>query len=285
MLDISHIPNQSNNVWVFYTQGETVWQTWVKPRKCNFVWIMCIGGGSGGYGGGGNGLAGSAPGGASGAVTKALYTANVLPDTLYIQPGTGSVGGTGSLSAQNFNAFSAGQSWVTIVPSTTTPVGLNTVCYSGVTAAAGVTGETAATASGTLLTLGTFNSIAGQGINGLVQVVALGSSTIVCGGGNGSLSGTVAAPDISSVSLGTTSTPAIIGGAAGGGAGNGGVWNWKPMYGLGGSGGGGSASGNGGNGGDGAFGCGGGGGGNGGTGFIGGNGGRGGNGLVIIATF
>jgi hypothetical protein len=46
MLDLSHIPNSQQDVQIFYSNGVTnAWQTWQKPRKCNYVWIMCIGGG------------------------------------------------------------------------------------------------------------------------------------------------------------------------------------------------------------------------------------------------
>ena len=284
MLDISHIPGQSDNIWIFYANG-SIWQTWVKPRKCNFIWIMCIGGGSGGYGGGGGGLAGTAPGGATGAITRALFSANVLPDTLFVQPGVGSAGGAGASAGSNPVPGTATRSWVTIIANST--AAMNTVCISGTAGASGATAETAATtAVAGLLSLGNFISTPGQATTNASQIVPLvASGIILSGGGNGSAAGNVAAADILSVNLGITNTPTISGGASISGKGNPGIWNWKPMYAIGGSGGGGNASGNGGNGGDGAFGCGGGGGGNGSSGFVGGTGGKGGDGLVIIATF
>jgi len=95
MLDLSHIPNSQQDVQIFYSNGVTnAWQTWQKPRKCNYVWIMCIGGGGGGAQGVDSGASSTYPtGGGSGAVTRALYNAQQLPDRLYIQVGLGGAGG------------------------------------------------------------------------------------------------------------------------------------------------------------------------------------------------
>jgi hypothetical protein len=284
MLDVFNIPGQQDSVKIFYTQGDTSWQTWTRPRNCKFVWIMCIGGGSGGFGGAGSGGAANSLGGPGAAVTKALFPANVLPDTLYVQVGTGSIGGAGAITNINNLPSVPGRSFISIVPSSTTT--MNIVCTSGLANAASSTPETAATvAAAGLLSLGTFTSTAG------VAPVAAGSSvtplvsTITCPGANGSPAGNAAGAGILSVNLGTFNTPLISGGASGL-IGNNGAWSWKPIvYGLGASGGGGVTSGTAGNGGDAnSYGCGGGGGGNSGAG-TGGNGGRGGDGLVIIATF
>jgi hypothetical protein len=52
MIDLFNIPNSQQDVKIFYTNGTTnAWQTWQKPRKCQWVWIMCIGGAGGGAGG------------------------------------------------------------------------------------------------------------------------------------------------------------------------------------------------------------------------------------------
>jgi hypothetical protein len=279
MLDISNIPNQSDNVWIYYSQGETAWQTWTKPKRCNFIWIMCIGGGSGGFGGSGAGAAPNSNAGGSGAVTRAMFYSYTLPDTLYIQPGTGSIGGAGA--ATNINNVSAtpGRSWVTLIPSTTQPVAMNTVCVSGTTPATN-TGESVATPTvASLLNLATFVSTAGQN-SGTTPL----TSNIVSAGSVGSSAQATAGTTISGINLGFHTTPTITGGSTAGGNGLPGVWSWKPIiYGIGGSGGGGNAAGTGGNGGNGAYGCGGGGGGMGNG--LGGNGGRGGDGLVIISTF
>jgi len=283
MLDIFDIPGQQDNVKIFYAAGITAWQTWTKPRNCKFIWMMCIGGGSGGFGGAGAGGAANAPGGPGGAVTKALFPANTLPDTLFIQPGTGSIGGVGAANNTNPSPSVPGRSFIAIAPSSATV--MNIVCTSGLANASGTTPESAATvAAAGLLSLGNFTSIAG------VAAAAGGSNltplttTITCAGANGSAAGAVAGASILSVNLGTFNTPLISGGASGL-IGNSGVWFWKPMFGLGASGGGGVTSGLAGNGGSAnSYGCGGGGGGNSGAG-TGGNGGRGGDGLVIIATF
>ena len=97
MLDLSHIPNSQQNVQIFNAiSGSNSWQTWQKPRKCNYVWIMCIGGGGGGAGAPGNTGGNSPTGGGSGAVSRALYNAQQLPDTLYVQVGSGGAGGIGT---------------------------------------------------------------------------------------------------------------------------------------------------------------------------------------------
>ena len=49
MLDLSHIPNSQQDIQIFQANG-SAWQTWRKPKKCNYVYIMCIGGGGGGAG-------------------------------------------------------------------------------------------------------------------------------------------------------------------------------------------------------------------------------------------
>ena len=283
MLDINFIPGQQDNVKIFYARGTTDWQTWQKPRGCKFIWMKCIGAGSGGFGGGnGAGLTG-APGGPGGAVTKALLSANTIPDTLYIQPGTGSTGGAGASNNSNPLPSVPGRSFISITPSSA--VTMNIVCTSGLANASGGTVESAATvAAAGLLSLGNFTSTAGSALASIGSNLVPLTTNITCAGANSSAAGANAGANISSVDLGTYTTPLIAGGAAGT-VGNSGIWFWKPMFGLGGSGGGGVTSGVAGNGGNAnSYGCGGGGGGNSAAG-TGGNGGRGGDGLVIIATF
>jgi hypothetical protein len=297
MLDVFNIPGQQDNVKIFYASNTSTWQTWQKPRNCKFIWMMCIGAGSGGFGGGAP-LAGVSPGGPSGAVTRALFPANVLPDTLYIQPGTGSIGGAGATTNINNLPAVPGRSFVSIVPSNASI--MNIVCTSGLANASGGTPESAATvAAAGLLSLGNFTSIAGIASNAVAAEYVPLTTTITCPGGAGSAAGVgTVGYGIASVSLGTYITPAIPGGFGNistgptpgiSSPGNSGIWSWKPMYGLGGSGGGGITGSAiiGMNGGNGAYGCGGGAGGNtnSGVGSTGGNGGKGGDGLVIIATF
>lgn len=289
MLDVFNIPGQQDNVKIFYTTGTTSWQTWNKPRNCKFIWMMCMGGAAGGTGG----VSGSAvssigtPGGGSGAITKALFPANVLPDTLYIQPGPGGAGGIGTTATGVGGTPGAGnKSFVSITPSSANV--MNIVCTSGATAASTVgAGELALTspaASAALLSLGAFTStggVAGGGVN-----ITPFNSTVLTGGAGHPGGGTnVAGASILSANLGTYLTPQISAAAINtGAAGANGIWSWKPMYGTGGACGGSNNAGAGGNGGNGALGCGGGGGAPG-TNAAGGNGGKGGDGLVIIVTF
>jgi len=284
MLDIFNIPGQQDNIKIFYARGTTDWQTWNKPRNCKFIWIMCIGGGAGGAGAG---ISISAPAGGSGGVCRVLYPANVLPDTLFIQPGPGSIGASGSTTATNNQSNAANRSFVVINPSGSVSATMNTVCISGAAGAGTTFSQTAETAATTtqagLLSLGSFTATAGQAGDNTISNITPLSSTITCGGAAGGNAS--AGANVLSVNLGTYSTPQILGGSTGGtigGEGSSGVWYWKPMFGLGGSGGG-DGSITGGKGGNGAYGCGGGGGGKGGT--TGGAGGNGGGGLVIIATF
>jgi hypothetical protein len=275
MLDIFNIPGQQDNIKIFYARGTTDWQTWNKPRNCKFIWIMCIGAGNGGYGFG-TSPSSEIGGGGSGAVTKALFPANVLPDTLFIQPGAGGTGGasSGVSSANSGNIGS--RSYVSIAASSA--AAMNIICLSGATPVGVGAGEGVATvALAGLLSLGNFLSVAGDNTATSTDKSPL-TSTITCGG---TANGTGNQPGRSIES--TIFSPRISGGAIGGGNGGDGIWSWKPIFGTGGAGGGGNIAGIGGNGGNGGYGC---GGGTGGYGNVaGGAGGKGGDGLVIIATF
>jgi hypothetical protein len=287
MLDLSFIPGQQDNIKIFYASDTVNWQTWTKPRGCSFVWIMCIGGGAGGGSGQGTstttGTAGS--GGGSGGITRLLYQANYLPDILYVQPGLGGAGAIGTTGV-TVSAGTANRSSVSITPSSSIDQ-RNTVAVSGNVAATGTTAETVLTSLANSMgqaIMANFLNTPGN-VGGGVAGVALSSTILCCGCGGGTIAASVASAgtSIASIDMTTMITPTISGGAATGAVGQSGIWNWKPMYGLGGAGGGANTSGAGGNGGNGAYGCGGGGGGAGST--SGGNGGRGGDGLVIIATF
>jgi len=291
MLDLSHIPNSQQDVQIFNAiSGSNSWQTWQKPRKCNYVWIMCIGGGGGG--GGGQQSFGSigGSGGGSGAVSRALYNAQQLPDRLYVQVGLGGAGGTQVI------AGSAGtRSWVSLLPAV---VAQNLVQGSGAAAAAGGGTGTGASAAGetaiaqttvTFLTLSNFIGTAGQASTAFSttwDTTPLTSQITSAGAGGGYTGGT-------GNMLSSSISPYLPGGApattSGSNGGNGvdGFLSWKPFYSLGGSGGGSATSGSGGNGGNGGIGSGGGGGGTGNStlGFTGGRGGRGGDGLVVIVAF
>jgi hypothetical protein len=278
MLDLSHIPNSQQDVQIFYaTSGSNSWQTWQKPRKCNYVWIMCIGGGGGGGGGGTtNNLSGG--GGGSGAITRVLFNAFLLPDILYIQAGKGGAG------SATFAGGDGNKSFVALQPN---PIVQNLVVTSGAVSSSGGVSETAATQTNmTFATLGNFISTAGFSL-GNADITPL-TSTIVTQGTSGgfkdSVAGTVVQPKNM---LATSLSPFISGGISStitnGTDGNNGYTSWKPFFSLGGTGGGSSTVGNGGKGGNGGIGSGGGGGGTGQ--LLGGNGGDGGDGLVVIISF
>jgi hypothetical protein len=265
MLDVFNIPEQQDNVKIFYARGTTDWQTWTKPRNCKFIWMMCIGGGAAGQSGNTFGLGGA---GGGGGVVRGIFQANVLPDTLFIQPGPGG----------QTNVASGNRSFIAITPSSA--VTMNIVCTSGVTAAQSLgPGEVVATVVDMrLASLGIFSAVAGLSVNTYF------TTTVIGGGGNGATNTDSAGVGFASINMGgIITTPLIAGGPTPGGNGANGIFSWKPFYSLGGAGGGGNPSGVGGNGGNGAYGSGGGGGGQGSV--AGGTFGKGGDGLVIIATF
>lgn len=302
MLDLSHIPNSQQDIKIFYAaSGSNSWQTWQKPRKCNYVWIMCIGGaGGGGYGPNVNN-AFYATGGGSGAVSRALYNAQQLPDTLYVQVGVGGAGGVSGSSGSPGT-----RSWVSLQQATTI-VAQNIVQGSGAAVAAGgIVGGTGGNAAGetvvtqtqaTFLTLSNFIGLAGvTAVNTSVtqapDVTPL-TSQITCQGANGSSNSVAILGQNGGSILSSSISPLISGGigvtASGSNATNGanGITSFKPFFSTGGAGGGSAVSGSGGNGGNGGIGSGGGGGGGTGpsSGFNAGNGGKGGDGLVVIISF
>jgi len=269
MLDIFNIPGQQDNIKIFYARGTSDWQTWQKPRNCKFIWMMCIGAGAGGQT---TGTTAAGFGGGSGAVTRALFPANVLPDTLYVQPGAGVVA-------------NANRSFVSVTPSSATS--MNLVCISGNSAAtvAGAGESIATAASANLLSLGNFISIAGRTNPNTATITPLITTAFTCPGGNGGTVGISFGTNIGSIDLGTFTTPNISGGTVinAGGISDSGTTFWKPFFSLGGAGGNSNNAGVGGRGGDGGIGSG--GGGCGGGAAAGASGGKGGDGLVIIATF
>jgi hypothetical protein len=302
MLDITNIVTNSEYYKVFYNNGTGgtgggqpstgSWQTWTKPRgKCDFIWIMCMSGGAGGSGGG---LTATGNGGASAAITTAVFPAHVLPDTLFIWVGRGGTGGAGNATT-GVAGVTGGKSLVALKPVTSSiyasPGNMDLVCASGQSAWTIVTsaenGNDSTTWLPRLISLGTWNSVDGRA-QAAGNVTPLSGSTITCPGANGATTSATTGSSILSINLGNFSTPTIAGGLSEGGKGADGIWSWSPMYGLGGAGGGGGGAGTvGGRGGNGAYGCGGGGGGIAANvgGNVGGNGGDGGDGLVIIATF
>ena len=293
MLDLSHIPNSRQDVQIFHANGNTnSWQTWRKPKKCSYVYIICIGGASGGAAGA-SANNNSAGGGASGAITKVLYNAQQLSDVLYVQVG---LGGTGGLNSGVAGANGT-RSLAALQPTVLTQ---NLVAISGAvgaiggttggTASAGVTASTRAPA--TFYTLGNFISTAGRPNvpTGLLDITPLTSQITSPGAAGGRFTSTPVISDAGSI-LSTTYSPLIPSGISSsesgvnGTNGGDGVTIWKPFFSIGGAGGGASVTAIGGRGGDGGIGSGGGGGGGGATLAQSGSGGKGGDGLVIIISF
>jgi len=298
MLDLSHIPNSQQDIKIFYSNGITnAWQTWTKPRKCQWVWIMAIGGGGGGAGGA-TPINNAGTGGGSGGVTRAIFNASHLPDTLFIQVGLGGAGGT-----SNVNGSGGTRSTISILPNTTTT---NGVLSSGTNATAGAGGQFSGTAVAGEVAYTTANSVFGslstfvstQGVssggpNGffpLSNITPL-TSQITCPGASGAGMGSTPPAAINAASILATSISPLIAGGSGsaaaatnGGDGANGITSWKPFFSLGGAGGGNAVSGSGGRGGNGGIGSGGGAGGASAT-ATGGTGGKGGDGLVVIISF
>ena len=291
MLDLSYFQNSTSNVQGFFSGG--TWQTWIKPRGAKMVNFICQGSGAGGGGGlqspttprGGGGSGGG------GATARLNINASLLPNILYILPGIGGNGGSGSTTP---TAGLPGQnSFVCLFPDTTSVS--NIVLRSGnipsVGGLAGSTVNVAAQAGETIniiannsfASLGTYTFQAGQ--NGLAGNTTIGGGGTItnpithAGGGGGtgaggSIVGAGAFPTVTNAAVNTNGQDGII--------------LYKPilmLYGGGGGGGSSAAGTNGGNGGNGAPGAGGGGGGaSSNTGVNAGNGGRGGDGFVIITT-
>lgn len=317
MIDLFNLNDTNLNNQIFYTDNSSTsnsWQTWTKPRGVSYVYITCIGGG----GGGGSapnvsGNAGGGGGGGSSSVTKILLPSNVIPDTLYIQVGTGGAGGTSSLD----NAVGGSLSYVSVSPSTTASnvfVASGTAAASrgtrgttGVGGTGGAGGTAFTSAVGILSELGIWQSIAGRtGGNGGYAAAGQSVSSVAGGtfmsggaGGGGTSTGGGDFAGGAVLAVGGIITFNISGGATPGGDGRRGYQTIMPdrlkdtsrkfpMLFTGGSGGAGSGTFGvgGGFGGNGTIGCGG-----GGAGSQDGvtselrQGGRGGNGLVLITSF
>ena len=285
MIDLQHIRNNINHQ-VFYSAGSDAWQTWIKPRNAKLVSIVAIGGAGGGGGNRTGGLRGGG-GGGSGAVTKLIIPANLLPDTLFLSVGRGGPqSGNTTLDAPGSNG---GISYICITPevvSGSVVIQSGNVVAQGGGAGAGVgtalggAGETAFTyvpglsaASVFYCALGIFQSTpgarGGDGSTALASNITALSASILTGGAGGSGNSGASAAGASITGAGLV--PTIPGGTSGGGSGSAGYQTYSPndlvsqrvpFLATGGAGGSSdSTSLNGGNGGNGAIGCGGGGGG------------------------
>jgi len=286
MIDVSYFQNSTSNTQIFQNGG--TWQTWVKPRNAKMVSFFVQGAGAGG-GGGFVGTAGSMSGGSGGGCggnVKLVIQASILPDILYILPGTGGAGGIGGVNPTPGSA--ATKSYVCLIPDTGSIS--NIVATSGLVAAqggpsgstttpVGGVAETTAVVGNNALFLSLGNFLATVGLVGAAGGLANGSTNQVTtfivssggGGGTGTGGGLSTGGGPFPVII---STPINTSGAKG-------LIFYKPIFGLsGGRGGGGGTTG--GNGGDGAPGTGGGGGGAGTS--SAGNGGKGGDGFIKITT-
>ena len=319
MLDVFHIPSNTDSTKIFYASGGTTsWQTWQKPRNAKFIQIFCLGGGASG----GSGYRGTAAvvrtgagGGGSGGITRAIYPAFLLPDTLYIQVGLGGASVAGTTTTSGSTGTAGGISYVSVAPSSSA---INVLAQSSNAGAGGgvAAGSNASNAGGNPATTWdrTSSPFTSLGVLTIAAGVAGGASTnattlaitniqalstnIVTGGAGGGSTNNVTAGSYFATAGGSILSASVIltnnipGGLTGsligaGNPGDNGYGSLSPFCGVGGSGGSGQASGSftAGNGGDGWYGCGGGGGGTSvaatGT---GGRGGKGGDGIVIITT-
>jgi len=291
MLDLSYIPNSQQDIQIFYANGSAL-QTWRKPKKCNYVYIMCIGGGAGGAAGASvnNNPAG---GGASGAITRVLYNAQQLSDILYVQVGLGGTGGLNSGAAGTNGTRSSVALQPIVLAQNLVAISGNIGAIGGTTNGTTSAGESASLqTTATFYSLGNFISTVGRvnTVTGLLDITPL-TSQITCPGATGgrftstpviSEAGSILSTTYSSlISKGTSTSASGVNGTDG----EDGVTIWKPFFSTGGAGGGASVTASGGRGGNGGIGCGGGGGGAGATLAQGGSGGKGGDGLVIIISF
>lgn len=164
---------------------------WRKPSGISYVYIYCLGaGGRGGPGSSGLGTTGGGGGGGGGSMSV-IYPAYLLPDTIYVAPGKGSI----STSAPN----SGRESQVTVQPVNNIGV-LNVLAYgsagsNGGNPAAGAGGAATVANNAHLVMYGIWSTIAGQSgaVGGNHPTVAPGDITITgglrgtggCGGAGG----------------------------------------------------------------------------------------------------
>lgn len=212
----------TSNVQVF--TSTTTPGTWIEPLGARMIQVILIGGGQGGQGGQSNGAGGAGePGGGSGQYNSFYFPASLVPSTVTVTVGAGSVGGisSGGLASSGGNtlfgglASALGGSAKTATPGT----------------AAGSTGGAGGTSTG--------NSGSASPLN---LGVLGGAGALVNAAGSNGQSATTTFPIVG----GTGGGGGAISGGAGTNGGNGG------LYGAGGGGGGGASSGAGGTGGQGA---------------------------------
>ena len=304
------LPNiqQSKIAWTVVTpqQSSTTtrgWTPWVKPPGCNFVWIIVVGAGQGGASGGAYSSTVGATGGAGGNGGHGLRfmaPAGCLPDTLYLRPGNGGLGGFWSGGIQTAPLLGTNSLVSASCDLTSTAHYLCSVQSSNVTFSSMV-------GWGLNHTNTTTNGLSGGSNSGGAGTFGGNTSSIFgsagAGGGGASAAGSTRGQggDISYPSV-FSNKPVrggqIRGGANTGGAGQDGHYRGmridfltsrtEGIFPSGGSGGGAALNATGGAGGNGSWGSGGGGGGAGGpteSTLYGGNGGNGGDGYIIVGAF
>jgi hypothetical protein len=297
------LPRQGITNWqTFYAaQSATTtdsWQSWMKPAGCSWIYIFCQASGGGGGRPNNGSISVGGGGGATGGTTRMLIPAFMVPDILYVRPGSGGAGATTANTAGSIGVTSH----VSMAANTTT-ANLLLGQAGGSGGAASTTGGTAGVAGTTnpaMVGVSLFTTVVGAtGRDGAsandgngVSITQTGASltTPGAGGGNGFGSGgsivnNVVFPTISGgatevngsvgfqegaiIQPGLKSFPMIFSGGSGGGGTK--------------SGGAGGTAGSGGNASYGGGGGGGGGGGN--SGSTSGNGGSGGDGFILIGAF
>jgi hypothetical protein len=303
MIDSFNIPNNDLKTQVFLptNSGINSWQTWSKPANSKMISIFMIGGGGGG-GGGAHSVSSTRVGGTGGgssSITNGIFPSILLPDTLYINVGTGGDGGT-----IGGNGGSGSLSYLSVQPNI---IPNNLILVSGGIAATGGNGSASGGgAAGTIFSNtqaflsfgGLFNSIAGQlGAAGLSTAgtnITVGTIPLTGGAGGGGVSTGVPSSGgsinqfsfIPRINGGITATTFVSQASDGYNSKifQNNISNKNILLFTGGAGGYSSVLNSGGSGGAGSYGCGGGGGGAGSNTvpFSGGTGGRGGDGLVII---
>lgn len=278
MIDYQNLPSNAKVDWFMQPTSGSEVHTWTKPAGCNFVYMVGVGGGSGGQGGLANITTGSgSAGGNSGVISTLLVPSFLIPDTLFIKVGNGTPGGviSGGLStAANPTIISAYR-----VASATEYL----LFATGATRSGPGVSPASPITNSTLGSIGIYKSFAGvQGNSTGNQTLTNYLSGGAAGGSNNSGIERVGFSILSNINQPSTITIVQAGLAGGGKGGDGIQLGGKRFAFSGGAGGGSSITAQGGGGGDGELGCGGGGGA---PGVTGGAGGKGGDGFALIISY
>ena len=292
MFNSPYLAQQAHGGFAEFTTAGA-WFNFNRPPGANFIQFFLVGAGGGG-GGGSSGssltLRSGGGGGGSGAMTRILVPAYLLPDRFYVKTGAGGAGGAAGNTGTN-----GGDSTIALHPTTNA----SDLFGSGKGGSGGAAGN-----AGTPGTGGNQGQVTTNIQNMWLNLCEFVSNTGTAGGAGGTTTGTTISPLTNSLTTpgagggaATTSDSAWNGGAisaldpwlptaiaagvaGASAAGNPGCFFKKPFYSIAGSGGGGNGTGTGGVGGKAFLGSGGGGGGGG---LTGGAGGLGGDGYILIS--